>query len=149
MKATMAATSGGKLVGSHSLNSVTPAAVTDGGIAFASAYFETQVPEDATVTFTFTHKTHGCWTEPAYIDEVNVIGASIVGKIRAGSQRISGPISVDILCMDPDGQPVSGGGANGFAEQDELDAGQTGTFSVNAGTGSCDRYLLGASGYAF
>lgn len=153
IKATMSATSGGQIVGSHSLDSVTPGIVDDGGIAFSSAYFSTAIPDDATVEFIFTSKTSNCYGASAYIDEVNTVpgagGDELVGKIRAGNKKIGGPISIDILCMDGKGQPLSGGANSGFADQDSLDAGQSGTFSVDPGSGPCDQFLVGASGYAF
>jgi len=153
-KATMAATSGGKIVGSHSVDSFAPAVVADGGIAFSSAYFDTQLPEDATVEFTFTHKQLGkCYNKPAVIGEVNAVpaygGTNLVGKLQAGAEEIGGPISIDVLCMDGNGQLLSGGTASGFADQDELAPGQSGTFSVDPSSGPCDQYLLAASGYGF
>jgi hypothetical protein len=155
IKATASATSGGKIVGSANLDSITPAITAAGGLAYGHLYFDTTLPDDSAVEFTFTHDEidEGCYGSPAFIDEVNQVpngSSSLVGKIRApAGQKISGPISVDILCLDDNGLPLSGGGNEGFADQDKLAPGQAGTFSVNPGSGPCDQYLIGASGYGF
>jgi hypothetical protein len=155
IRATVAATSGGKIIGSANLDSITPAITEAGAFAYGHLYFDTNLPDDSTVEFTFTHKdVQGCYAVPAIIDEVNLVpgtsGNNLVGKIRApADQKIGGPISIDILCMDDTGQLLSGGGNDGFADQDKLAQAQPGTFSVDLRSGPCDKYLVGASGYAF
>lgn len=72
---------------------------------------------------------------------------TLVGKIKA-EKKIGGPISIDILCMDGNGQVLSES-SSGFADQDKIEAGGSGTFSDYPGSGRCDQYLVSASGYGF
>ena len=96
------ATSAGKIVGSTTLDSLTPSIVDAGGIAYGALYFDTILADDSTVEFSFkSDAIKGCSAAPAFIDEVNLVpgsyGNNLVGKVRApADQKISGPISLDL-----------------------------------------------------
>lgn len=153
VKGTAAATSGGKLVGSADLQPMGPDVIAAGGLGFGSVYFDTKLPQDSEVKFSLeSDEVAGCYFTPAIIEEANAIpggsgGVTLVGRIKA-EKKIGGPIGIDVLCMDGNGQILSGGGSIGFADEDKLEAGASGTFSVNP-IGSCDRFLVSAGGYGF
>ena len=82
------------------------------------------------------------------IAEINKLEDRIVGILKNPyAQKVNGPISVDVICFDESGHPIST--VSDFADQDSVSAGGTASFQVKFYGGSCPRFLLAADGYGY
>lgn len=140
----------GNLAGSGSSQGFQPALVAPGEIAFGYVYFGDVAGEGLTFELTATGEEPDTFfsSVPVQITELNVSDEQIIGVVSNGSSDlVGGPISIDGVCFSTDGQLL--GTIGGYAEQEELPAGATGSFSIRLYSGPCPVGLLAASGYTF
>jgi hypothetical protein len=127
--------------------------VAPGEIAIGYVYFSTALPPDAAVEIQATgdKKQSGFGDQVSFeVVEVNRIegefGSDLVGTIRSTlDHEVSGPISIQALCLDAQGNPAST--PNGFADGDAIGAGSDSSFSISLGDDPCPTFLVGATAY--
>ena len=124
----------GTLSGSGSSQGFQPARVEPGEIAWGYVYFGDITGEGLTFDLSASSVPPDTYFAP-------VVGV-LTNTLDAG---VSGPISVDGICFAMDGTLL--GTVNSYAEQDELTAGGTGSFSLDLYGDPCPIGLVGASGY--
>jgi len=146
----LARDAGGNLAGSGSSQGFQPALVAPGEIAFGYVFFGDVTGEGLTFELTATGEEPDSFfsSVPVQITELNVSEEQIIGVVsNTSSDEVGGPISIDGICFSTDGQLL--GTIGGYAEQEELPAGATGSFSIRLYSGPCPVGLLAASGYTF
>lgn len=138
----------GTLVGSGSSQGFQPQVVAPGEIAYGYVYFDSDIPAGSTFEFTVNGDSVDDYFRPVTITEINNTGGQIVGAVLNDTGvAVSGPIGADVICFGSDGSIV--GYVGSFAEQDELPAGSTGSFSIDLYGDDCPIGLAAASGYGF
>lgn len=140
----------GNLAGSGSSQGFQPALVAPGEIAFGYVFFGDVTGEGLTFELTATGEEPDSFfsSVPVLITELNVSEEQIIGVVsNTSSDEVGGPISIDGICFSTDGQLL--GTIRDYAEQEELPAGATGSFSIRLYSGPCPVGLLAASGYSF
>ena len=143
----------GALVGSGEDQGVQPGIVAPGEIAWGYVYFGIDLPADTAYDITAQGEPQSDETFggklPLEITEVNVSQDTIVGiASNTGTTKASGPISVSILCLSPDGTELRE--RSDFATADELEPGGTSAFTVKFFSDPvCNQFLVASSGYAF
>ena len=143
----------GALVGSGEDQGVQPGIVGPGEIAWGYVYFGIDLPADTVYDITADGEPQSDDTFggklPLEITEVNVSQDTIVGiASNTGTTKASGPISVSVLCLSPDGTELRE--RSDYATGDDLEPGGTSAFTVNFyGDPVCGQFLVAASGYDF
>jgi hypothetical protein len=136
----------GALVGSGSSQGFEPVVVKPGEIAYGYVYFDGGFPKGAKLKFDVKGEEVGTYFRPITITEINNTGEAIIGAVaNKTGVDVTGPISVDVLCFSADGATI--GSRNEYAEQDDLAAGATGSFSLDLLGDKCPTGLAAASGY--
>jgi hypothetical protein len=136
----------GALVGSGSSQGFKPVVVAPGEIAYGYVYFDGGFPDGSTFGFAVAGEEVDTYFRPITITEINNTGDAIIGgRSNDTGVDVTGPISVEALCFAADGTTV--GPRGGFAEQDDLVDGATGSFSVSLYGDECPIGLAAASGY--
>lgn len=137
---------GGALVGSGSSQGFKPVVVAPGEIAYGYVYFDGGFPEGSTFDIDVAGEEVGTYFRPITITEINNTGDAIIGGLSNDTDvEVTGPISVQVLCFAADGTTI--GSHGGYAEQDDLDSGATGSFSISLYGDECPIGLAAASGY--
>lgn len=146
--------SSGALVGSGEDQGVDPGVLAPGEIAWGYVYFSADPPQDSTFDVTATAESYesgGTFfgSAPLKITELNTTRDAIVGiATNDGTAKVSGPISVKVLCLAQDGSVLSE--ESGFAGLDDVEPGATTSFTINFyGDPVCGQFLITASGYSF
>jgi hypothetical protein len=143
---------GGGLVASGEDQGLQPTVVEPGAIAFGYVYFGFDVQGASS----FELSVDGTELDDAFfgpgdlaIVEYNRTGDAIIGILRNDSEEeVTGPIGVDLLCLDEAGTPVET--TRTYAEPDTAAPGATVSFSFDFfGDPPCERFLLAGSGYQF
>jgi hypothetical protein len=138
----------GGLVGSGSSQGFKPVVVAPGEIAFGYVFFGDGVPADATFEVSVSADPVGDYFMPVTITELSANTDQLVGVVTNDNEgAVSGPIGVDAICLDVATTAILST-PNDFADQDELAAGATGSFSIDMFGDSCPRGLISASGYS-
>jgi len=137
---------GGALVGSGSSQGFKPVVVAPGEIAYGYVYFDGGFPEGSTFDIDVAGEDVGTYFRPITITEINNTGDAIIGGLSNDTEvEVTGPISVQVLCFAADGTTI--GSHGGYAEQDDLASGATGSFSISLYGDECPIGLAAASGY--
>lgn len=143
----------GGLVASGQSQGFQPFVVGPGEIAFGYVYFTTDgVPDGSTFEIAVTGDDPDdlfAGSIDLTVVEYNRTADSVIGVLRNDSSSpVSGPISVDMLCVDAANVPLES--RRDYAEPDEAAPGATVSFSVDFfGDPPCDRFLLGGNGFDF
>lgn len=143
---------GDKLVGSGESQGFNPAVVAPGEIAWGYVYFDTELAGQ-TLKYTFEIEAETLAEAmlpsiPVTVTEINNTPSQILGTATNESgEAVSGPIGADIICFDAAGAFTDQ--VSGYFEQDELEAGATGSFSIDLYDESCANGLVAASGFSF
>jgi hypothetical protein len=137
----------GALVGSGSSQGFQPQVVAPGEIAYGYVYFDSDIPTGSTFEFTVDSEPVDDYFLPVTITELNHTGDTIIGAVLNDTGvAVNGPISAEAICFGADGSLV--GYVDSYAQQDELPAGGTGSFSIDLYGDDCSTGLAAASGYA-
>jgi hypothetical protein len=143
----------GHVITSGRSQSVQPNVVPAGGWAFGFVYANAeQLPEGATVD-------DAAVDYAQQVDEFeNIVTLEMIGLEATGSgftgqvanphqEEVTGPIEVTVACFDADA--VLTGVFSTFADRDDLEAGDTSTFTVELyeDEADCTGLLAAASGY--
>lgn len=151
-----ATTGDGETIGTGSSQSVEPNVVPPGGYAFGSVSIDSEdleLPSDAVIedpAIDFTE-----WLREfeniiaADVENVERVGDAYTGDVtNPHDELLSGPISVGVACLTSDGGIAT---ASTFTDRDELEAGESSTFTIDLfdfpGDDECVVTLLGASGF--
>jgi hypothetical protein len=138
----------GTLVGSGSSQGFQPQVVASGEIAYGYVYFDSDIPAGSTFEFSVNGDAVDDYFRPVTITEVNNTGSQIVGAVLNDTGvTVNGPIGADVICFAPDGSIL--GYVGSYAEQDELPAGSSGSFSIDLYGDDCPTGLAAASGYGY
>lgn len=141
----------GKLTASGSSQGTTPTQIPPGGLAMSYIFLQDgQVPDDATVDFTFDASpadTSLFNTGDLTITEVESTGDGVVGTAtNENDATLTGPYGVDIYCFDEAGTLIET--HRGYAnERGDLQPGDAVSFSETFYGDPCPTFLLGVSGY--
>lgn len=143
--------SSGTLIASSDISSFSPYILPAGQVAIGSLYFgTTDLPRGVTVEFDPDAEP----LEDARVtrQDLEIVEAAqqpdgIVGLARNGTDaQLSGPFRVVGVCVDQSGAIQGYYGA--YAAKDSLAPGETTAFDATFyGTGPCDAFLIGSSGY--
>ena len=141
----------GTLIASGDVSMFSPSLIPAGQVSIGSVYFgTTDVPPDATLEFEpdATPAAGGnAFRQDIAIAESTRQPNRIVGLARNGTdQPLTGPFTVVGICFDQSGAIL--GYYATYAAKNELAPGETTPFDATFyGTGPCDAYLLGSTGY--
>lgn len=149
---TATAKSNGSLIGSGSSQGTTPSQINPGEAGLAYIYFEnsSKFPKDTEYDFKVSTSSADPTpfnTAPFTIDEVNIVGGSIVGSAtnKTGSNT-TGPYSVSVYCFEEGKLRYQD---TDYAEESSQDtaSGESVTFSTKIYGHECKEFILGVSGY--
>jgi len=141
--------SSGALVASGSSQGFKPVVVAPGEVAYGYVYFGDEVPPGASFDLTVSSDAVTDYFMPVLITELSATGDQLIGILmNDASTTVSGPIGVDAICFDANTSAILSTQGS-YAEQDELAAGATGSFSIDLFGDQCPRGLISASGYGF
>lgn len=141
----------GTLIASGDVSMFSPSLIQAGQVSIGSVFFgTTDVPPDATLEFepdATPIAEANAFRQDIAIAESTRQPNRIVGLARNGTDKsLTGPFSVVGLCFDQSGA-IQGYYAT-YAAKNELAPGETTPFDATFyGTGPCDAYLLGSTGY--
>lgn len=142
--------SDGALVASGSSQGFEPVVVEPGEIAFGCMYFDISLAETSGLDFEFdvdADPVTGSFL-PVTVTEINNTGDQLVGAVTNDNDgEVSGPIGVSAICFGADGNIVDF--VDTYTDQDDLDPGANGSFSIGLYGAECPAGLAGASGYSF
>lgn len=152
VSATGKVTSAGKLVGSGESQSVQPAVVAPGEIAFGYVYFSAAPPAGSTIEVSATadSKQDDLFREvPLIIGEANPVAGEysnqVVGEVTAPADvAVSNPAEITVVCVDAVGK-LSAHGTDYTDGDASILPGTSATYSVDI-SGQCPTFLVGASG---
>lgn len=141
---------GGTLAGAGSSQGTTPAQIPPGGLGMAYIFFDSPIPADAQLEFTFETSpadTSSYNTADLRTVEAVVTGDAIVGTaVNETGATLEGPFSVTLHCFDEAGAlkniQIS------FANEDgPIEDGGTVSFSMSLYGDPCGSFLIGTSGW--
>ena len=144
----------GALIGAGGSLGINPYEVAPGGYAIGYVYFDgVDFPAGAVFEFDVDYETislmryRGIYD--AEVNEASFLGDRLVGEIVNPHEfELSGPISVNVMCFDADGQII--GFDTGYSEVDTLPAGDSTVFQVDFwNVDDCSLFVVAASGYDF
>ena len=152
-KGTAAATSGGKLVGSRGPAADGPGRNRGWRSRVRIGLLRYQASEDSTIEFLLNPTR---WLAATSSQRSSKRPTRFPAAVEAspwlgGSRRRRRWAARSVLTSSAWTAPVRSlpaAASIGFADQDKLEAGASGTFSVNP-IGSCDQFLVSAGGYGF
>lgn len=142
----------GALLASGKDQGLKPNVVGPGQVVFGYVYFSInlQAPQGSiySINATWTAGSSDEYRKDVKVTELNQLSDRIVGSVaNPYNYTVSGPISVDVMCFDNNGQPLSTHG--GFTAQDSLGPNATGSFQISLYNESCPLFLIAAGGYKF
>lgn len=129
-----------------------PSVLPPGQVAIAAVYFNSleHLPADAVLAFEVEFEPPAM--TQVFRQDLEIVEAtheedSIVGIVRNGTGApLVGRVSVLGVCVDASG--AVRGYYEAFADKNDLDPGETAPFDAHfGGTGPCEAFLVGASGY--
>jgi len=141
----------GALIASGDVSMFSPSLIPAGQVSIGSVFFgTTDVPPDAALEFEPDAKPvaeANAFRQDIEIAESTRQPNRIVGLARNGTDKaLTGPFSVVGICFDQSGA-IQGYYAT-YAAKNDLEPGETTPFDATFyGTGPCDAYLLGSTGY--
>lgn len=140
----------GSIVSTGSSQGTTPSVVQSGEVGLSYIFFENgeAIPEGAEYEFQVSSSPAEATpfnTAPMTVTETNLVGEALVGSAtNETGEKTTGPYGVSIYCFD--GNTIIDE-KMGYTEQDALEPGAAGTFTVNLYGSSCPTYAVGVSGY--
>lgn len=142
----------GSLLATGSDHGFQPRVVAPGEIAFGFVYFDDLLgvarPAGVTVEVSVVAGSPSAYFMAVTPTEVKENAKGSVSGVFTNShaKTMSGPISIDGICVDEEGQLVTE--MKSFADQDEVPAGGTGTFTLPGRGALCPgAVLIAGSGY--
>jgi hypothetical protein len=143
----------GTLLAAGGDQGITPNLVYPGEVAFGYLYFgDVNLPEGTTFDLATEYEPAGASieefenTRDLEVTEVSLVENRIVGLLRNQyGETITGPISIEVACFDPQGQML--GPEDSYADRDTVTAGESIPYQVELYE-DCPVYLVTASGYA-
>lgn len=141
----------GALLASGEDQGVQPRVVAPGAIAFGFVYFGIHDAFPPGVKFevkaTFKSGSTDDYFLPLHIVEFNQVGDRIVGLAKNNhAQTVKGPLSVDAMCFDNSGVPLST--PSDYADADEIPPDGTTGFTLELRGGACPIFIIAGSGYS-
>jgi hypothetical protein len=142
----------GKIIASGQSQGTDPSVIQPGQWALSFIHYDpgTSLAANDTLTFSFQTSpvsTTNYNTAAIQVTQANAVGTSIAGGVQnTTGHDVTGPISIDVYCLNGSGQPtyIQGGFTSG---QGDLAANATASFQVDLYGRQCTSFLVGASGY--